>query len=428
MLAHRYQNHYAGKSQGERSQPEQAHAEKRQAEKETVEKASEAELPPPPPQAQSMIPVLLTVALLLGIAATAVAIYDVYGMLTMWPPEVRTDLRGALKARTKGDLELSERFLRRAYETSKMLPRESFKEEPYLKISGIAILLATVLEASGKNIQAYDVYLDALKLLQDADKEGKLSGREKLRAVSISYKLAEMAAAMSMPEDEEKHLVWAVEAILKNVMRLGEKLERPEQAAKIESALPPDSDTGVMITELALPKWATKTDVAAPLEALGTFYAKAGRLDYAVPLYLQAISVLIPPEPEKASDEDRCRGAQVMSNLANVILRSHGPQPSEEVLHQAEAWANKALEIAKQAKESSTTPDPTCEEAFAVGLFNVATMRQMRGDKDQAKKLYEESLKQSEAIKLQPGVEHARDALRQMTADANPPPPAVPTG
>lgn len=103
-----------------------------------------------------------------------------------------------------------------------------------------------------------------------------------------------------------------------------------------------------------------------------------------------------------------------MCSLSDVILRSH-PQPNEEILRQAEAWAKKGLEIAKQAKEGSATPDPTCEEVFAVALFNVAALRHMAGNKEEAKKLYQESLKQSEAIGLQPGVKHARDALRQLT-------------
>ncbi len=39
--------------------------------------------------------------------------YEFYSALTMWPPEVRGDLRAGLKARNQGNFELSERYLRR---------------------------------------------------------------------------------------------------------------------------------------------------------------------------------------------------------------------------------------------------------------------------------------------------------------------------
>lgn len=39
--------------------------------------------------------------------------YDFYNAFTLWPPEVRNDLRAGLKARNQGDLGLSERYLRR---------------------------------------------------------------------------------------------------------------------------------------------------------------------------------------------------------------------------------------------------------------------------------------------------------------------------
>ncbi|KAF5381342.1 hypothetical protein D9615_008361 [Tricholomella constricta] len=383
------------------------------------------------PQAETLaphrrIPSLLTLLLLAGVGVIAYGIYDIYGMMTLWPPEVRTDLRGGLKAKNKGDLKLSEQYLRRAWETSKTLPIELFKKEPYLKTSGIAVLLASVLEAEGKPEKAYDVYLDALTRLQQVGtKDQLLSGPEKLRAIAISYKLAEMAGDLERPEEEERHLVWAVEAILRSVLRMGEQTMQLEHVSEADTAVPSDTDTRTMISELTLPDWATKTDVAAPLEALGAVYAQAGRLDYAMPLYLQAISILMPPAPQQSSDEDRCRGAQLMSNLSELIIRSQ-PKVTDEILHQAEAWATKGLEITMHAKETASTPNPTCELAFAVALFNVAAMRRMAGDKEEAKKLFSLSLKQSRAVGLQSGIQHAEDALRQLGVSVDPPPSSKP--
>ena len=39
--------------------------------------------------------------------------YQFYTTFTMWPPEVREDLRAGIKAKNQGDLDLSERYLRR---------------------------------------------------------------------------------------------------------------------------------------------------------------------------------------------------------------------------------------------------------------------------------------------------------------------------
>ncbi|KAG6808830.1 hypothetical protein H0H92_002744 [Tricholoma furcatifolium] len=309
----------------------------------------------------------------------------------------------------------------RAWDKSKVLPIDVFKTEPYLKTSGIAVLLASVLESAGKDEEAYNVYLDTLAHLQQAGIDDELSGPEKLRAIAISYKLGEMASEMQKREDEERHLVWAVEAILKSIFRLGEREENTNHIPETVSSLPHDPNTRTMISELSLPEWATKTDIAAPLEALGAFYAEAGRVDFAMPLYLQAISVLVPSPPQESTDEERCRGAQLMANLSELIIRDH-PKPSEDILRQAEAWAVQGLHITMQAKDKLSTVNPTCELAFAVALFNVAALRRMAGDHEEAKRLFKLSLKQSQTIGLQTGVEHAEQALQELGATGGPSP------
>ncbi|KAG5721884.1 hypothetical protein E4T56_gene14778 [Termitomyces sp. T112] len=359
-------------------------------------------------------------------AGLGYGVYYFYGMVTLWPTELRTDLRNGLRARDKGDLELSTKFLQRAWEKSKTLPIKDFKDQPHLKTSGIAVLLASILEADGKRERAYDIYLESFEQLQQAGME-ELSGPEKLRAIAIAYKLGEMANKLQRREDEESHLVWAVETILKSVFRLGDQPEGSEQAdhancvletARAQSRNP---DTLTMLSELSLPEWATKTDIASPLEALATFYAEAGRVDFAMPLYLRAISVLVPPSPEGSTDEEKCRGAQLMANLAELIIRNHS-KPSEEILHQAEAWALQGLQITMKAKEKLPNINATCELAFAVALFNIAALRRMAGDNAEAKRLFALSLKQSKSIGLQSGVEHAEQALKELGAPANPPP------
>ncbi|KAF9458967.1 hypothetical protein BDZ94DRAFT_1172522 [Collybia nuda] len=372
---------------------------------------------------RSKISPFLTLLLCAGLGATAYGVYDIYGTMTMWPPEIRGDLRGGLAAKYRGDLELCEQYLRRAWETSKTLPLEVFKSQPHLKTSGIAVCLAGVLESNNKLEEAYAIYLESLTRLQDVGTKERLSGPEKLRAVAISYRLGELAATLEKPEDVERHLVWAVEAILKSIMHDkpngGDSTPVPS-AQLVSGSQVGDSDTQTMITELELPTWATKTDIAAPFEALGTFYSQAGKFDYAMPLYLQAISVLIPPPPQYSSVEDRCRGAQLMTNLSELIIRSHHSL-SSKALHQAEMWATKALDVAMNSKESTSIQQPTCEIAFAVALFNIAALRRMAGDQEKAKEYFTLSLNQSRAIGMQAGIIHAEDALHQLNSQETSP-------
>lgn len=161
---------------------------------------------------------------------------------------------------------------RRAWETAKSLPIENFKSQPYLKTSGIAICLGEVLEGHDKKSEAYDVYVDALKQIQDAGIKD-MTGPEKMRAVALAYKLGELCEVLEKPkEEEEKWLTFAVETVLKNV------LEVPPMTST-QGTPHEEGDNLVIISELGLPDWVSTVDVAAPFEALGTFYSRAGKLE-----------------------------------------------------------------------------------------------------------------------------------------------------
>ncbi|KAK7045419.1 hypothetical protein VNI00_007672 [Paramarasmius palmivorus] len=336
-----------------------------------------------------------------GAAMAAYGGYVLYETLTMWPPEVRSDLRNALTAKFKGDLDLSERYFHRAWLTIQTLPISSLGSLPYLKLTGVAVSLADVLEIANKPEQAYEICVQALDILQSEDVKDQLGGQERLRGVAIAAKLGELAEELHKPaEEEEKWKVWAVEEVLRVV-----KAESGNEGQAGQINLP----------MMALPKWITKADVGAPLEALGAFYGRTGRLDYAMPLYLQAISLLIPPAPKKASVEDRCRGAQLMGSLSELLMR--GP-PSPERLHQAEAWASQALAVITKARgEAGGTKIDTCEMAYAMALFNVAAFKEMANDKSTARNLYKEGLAQSRAVGMQEGIVEASEALKRLDSE-----------
>jgi len=168
-----------------------------------------------------------------------------------------------------------------------------------------------------------------------------------------------------------------------------------------------DSETQVMITDLKLPTWVTKHDLAAPFEALASFYSHNGQIEYAMPLYLQAITILVPPLPQVSLPDDKCRGAQLMGNIAELIVRN----PSPENIQQAESWAEKGLDVVKGTRNNTFRKHEICEAAYAVMLYNLAMTRELSGDKEKAQDLLTESLEHSKTIGFNDGIKHAEEAL-----------------
>ncbi|KAJ3840016.1 hypothetical protein EV361DRAFT_945796 [Lentinula raphanica] len=303
--------------------------------------------------------------------------YNLYQTLTIWPIEVRGDLRAAVRAKHEGDLELSQRFYNRAWTTIQTLPLSERSDSYYLKLTGLGIAFADVLEQGGKKEQAYEVYVRAWDLLQGPN---ITIGPVRLRAVSLASKLGDLAGELEKPlKEREKWLVWAVEEVLRVVKDEG----------KGELDLP----------MLALPSWIRKTDIGAPLEALGEFYEQVGNIEFAMPLYLHAISLLIPPAPKKSSPEDRCRAASLMTHLSSLILNSRPPAQSADDqksthVHQAESWAKQALAVATQARteilhppqrsrffggggrDDSSVDAEFCDQVYAAALFNLGVFKE----------------------------------------------------
>jgi hypothetical protein len=135
-----------------------------------------------------------------------------------------------------------------------------------LKLSGIAITLCEVLEQDNKPREAYEGYIAALEHLRK--NWSALTSEERLRAISLGQRLGEMADTYQLGEaEEERWLTWSVEEVLKLAKDIGSSEPRG------------NSDEGnLVLSDLELPKWVTVTDIGAPLETLGAFYARTGRL------------------------------------------------------------------------------------------------------------------------------------------------------
>jgi hypothetical protein len=65
-----------------------------------------------------------------------------------------------------------------------------------------------------------------------------------------------------------------------------------------------------------------------------------------------------------------------MNNLAELFMRS---APTPAALHQSEAWARQALSLLQKTQRNASRSDDvrTCEDALAVVLFNLGSLREV---------------------------------------------------
>ena len=216
---------------------------------------------------------------------------------------------------------------------------------PLLKISGISIALGSLLEDEGRLNEAYQVYSESL---QDVKEKGSLP-EERIRAVALAQRCGDLAlikevaqsifsTAPSLEDSSslaEDHLRWSVEELLR--LAVSEK-DRTEAVSNPESSL--------ILADLNLPPWISGATLGASLEALGQLYASQGRSDYAIPLYLQTINLLMPANKSSRSREptvsERCRTGILMNNVAQLLVDA---DKSGAKVDEAVAWALKGLDI-----------------------------------------------------------------------------------
>jgi hypothetical protein len=145
-----------------------------------------------------------------------------------------------------------------------------------LKLTGILITLAEVMELNGKAHEAYELmgnYIDNLPPLDEEATYNEWSGAERMRLAAMAHKLGLMAETYSRPQkEEEKWLTWAVERTLKDIRHVNENSDR----------LTSGSGASQPLHELELPDWVTRSDLLALLESLGEFHAKTDKTRYAV--------------------------------------------------------------------------------------------------------------------------------------------------
>lgn len=249
-----------------------------------------------------------------------------------------------------------------------------------------------------------------------------LTPQEILRQVSIAHKLGEIAEMYQFGEaEEEKWLTWAVEKLLGLLHAHKATSSRSFSGERMGEQAQEKPGEQVVLGDLDLPEWVTKTDIGAPLEALGAFYARHGNVESVFFLYLTSRSdthnpfffadtpCLSTSKPYLYSCQVHLRnlrlwktavevcllnsmcarstsevvtplGAQIMNNLSSLII-SKSPTPTTRA--QAELWARKSAAVCGQEignaklKKGEEDKLSVCESTLAVALFNMASLREV---------------------------------------------------
>ncbi|KAJ9477529.1 hypothetical protein PHBOTO_001088 [Pseudozyma hubeiensis] len=420
---------------------------------------------------------LFTSLIALAVAVTGYGLYEYYTSFSAWPVSIRDDLRAAIKARNRGDARRAESYFRKALTTARGIKAELNEPTPtpkgspkgeageaMLKISGIAIALAALLEGEGQVEESYNILEDVWEEVMERGKyvnvgqekgEVKRSDRDRMRAVQIAQKLGTLGQlpevrlalldkirATQLGEQQEqgamkyrlsltgtsesqdpaeKWLVWSVEELFRLV------LPAEVHASALAAAAAPSAETSdpqpktptttlttvqpptsISLADLDLPAWVTKLDLLSSIESLGTFYATKQLPEYAVPLYLQTLSILLPPTnansggraaPPTASE--RCKAGLVMNNLSQLLSGSNikdatswatkGLEVTDKTVQMAgfesvpDSKAGKPVEVVQSSDERTQEVRTECLGVKLTLLYNLGVLNDMAEDKCQAR-------------------------------------------
>ncbi|KAK4051190.1 hypothetical protein OIV83_003012 [Microbotryomycetes sp. JL201] len=374
---------------------------------------------------------------LVGAAATAFGLYDFYQSFKQYPSDVRQHLRQALRAVNDGAFERAHTSFKQAYDATVSLANVNqlgtSREQALMRMSGIGIKWAAMWEQAGqlgRAIQVYELALqDVLKLSSGAQEPSKA---ETMRAVAIAMKLGDCLVAVggkdAIKAAEERYTFCVEEMMRMNLSPVQRERVKAEmetgQARPAEGVASdrPDDD-------LALPEWSNKVELVAGMERLAELYARQGNIEYARPLFQNAIAQLLPPpakgvKPTPPPVAQRCHAATLMNNLASALVID--PSPSASAIDESARWARQSLSTAnqcrkeaEQSRKGQVVPfhqweDSECSLSAIVSSFNLGKLAEMSGDKASAKSWFNKSLALANKIGSRDGAEQSREALRRL--------------
>jgi tetratricopeptide (TPR) repeat protein len=306
---------------------------------------------------------------------------------------------------------------------------------PLLKISGISIALGAFLEEQGSLVEAYKVYQESLQYVR----QNGVLPEERLRAISLAQKCGDLArikevtqaleGTTSLQEDStslaEEHLRWSVEELLRMAVS-------DEERAKVLS----NPQSALMLADLELPPWISGATLGASLEALGQLYASEKRSEYAIPLYIQSINLLMPANKASRKRDptvsERCQTGILMNNIAQLLVDA---DKNNAKVDEATAWAIKGLDIVafalrgagwdgKEGKGFKTVQSSDeartnqvkglCWTAEVALLCNLAEMARIKKDDCKARELYQRVYLKAETYGMREVRNRAAQALSEL--------------
>ncbi|KAI3629183.1 hypothetical protein CBS9595_000255 [Malassezia furfur] len=402
----------------------------------------------------------------LAVAFTTYGVWEYFAAFRVWPKELREPLRAALKAKNRGKFARSAKHFREAWDLARTLDPARLGGDALLKTTGIAVALGDVLEQDKRVDEAAEVYADALdEVLQRGafatERPAERTPQERMRAVALAQKLGDLAVggarvrafddgtAHRTSSPAEGYLSWSVSELMRLVQTGGTPGGGP-----------------LMLADLHLPPWVSAQELGGSVEALGAFYASHDIAEYAVPLYLQAISLLMPIRGDGAKRApptvaERCRAAILMNNLSQILAQGKrppvpdgAPAPSVAPLDQALAWAAKGLDLATitsyragflaelpeeerewllrfsgfdPAKVGGVAPVVEAESEARLAqvrsqclgtqfvlLYNLGMFHEMQGDVTTAKRLFARAMRQADALGLREARAQCARSLRRL--------------
>lgn len=305
------------------------------------------------------IPPLPIALAVFGFGCLGLGLYQYFWSdIQKYPVPIRQALRKALYYENYGnDPSLAIDYYRQA--TDMALESEELENNsPH--VTGILIQYGTLLEKEGKRKEAREVLSNSIGHLLNIKAEDissqiknielsntELPGSDRIKVLGIAQKLGDLSAELKDEKSAEEWYRWSVEQMFKSTIPKadgsGVELDAKEKLFNAEN----------------MPKWLSNTDVGAAMEALAAFYAERGNYEYALPLYLRAMSLY-------PALKETCHASVVMCNIAEVFA---GMGQYQEAIK----WAEDGIELAKNPNTGTKKGDDRriCDEALGVLLYNI---------------------------------------------------------
>ena len=138
-------------------------------------------------------------------------------------------------------------------------------------------------------------------------------------------------------------------------------------------------------------------------------YDRTSQHYLATPLYLKAIT-LVPP--------NSCHTITLMNNLAASLARQQPLATAKEgkqaadLLHDAQRWAQKALDIDSTVKPPVRTDE--CDHACVAATHTLGEIARLLGDRDTAQRRFDEARSLAHGLGMTEGIQAADEGLKNV--------------